>query len=1474
MRTRENKMNKFPLTLPQKDILNEQLLFKGSSIYNIGAVIEIMGPLDYQSLNKAYRYLIHSNDSYQIALNDDLQTFRFQSSECEELGYKDFSTSDNPIQRASNFIRKEFLKPFNLKGDSALYRFCLIKISRERWFLFSVYHHIIVDGWGTSLMFQRLVETYNSLIQNEQLPQFRYSYKAFVEDDLIYSKSENMIADRTFWMERFAELPESFIPLLESKQARSSRYQFEISRTTFNIILDQSKRFGITQFHYILGLLFVLLNRYFQQGDLTLGLPILNRANANFKKTVGLFMGVNLLRIQVNNDSTFTELLNEIRKELRAIYKHQRYPVGRLIQELRCSREPERLLNVTVSYEKQSYSDNFINTETIVRPLSHEQERVALALYIREFDEQRDVVIDFDYNKSYFSKSMIENFVKSFQFILSQTISNPNVRISDIEILTGQSKREIVLKGVRERTELKDNDTVIHLFKKIAHRHPTKIAVQHGLEALTYSELDRKSDIIAARIVSSRDTGRDSLPTAILMNRSCYLVIAILGALKSGRPFVPIDPSLPNERINYILSNSRSKIVILDDDYLDHDIATQYKPIVVNKNHSDDLYGRIPFFAEQSDSAYIIYTSGTTGNPKGVEVGHRSLLNFVNSMRVEPGMRPDDLIYSVTTHSFDIFYLEMLLPLVTGAELYIASQEILSNPELTIKDLHRVRPTFIQSTPSFFQRLIDLGWQGLSSNLTILSGGDTLCEKLAEKLLKRCQSLWNMYGPTETTIWSTVKQIKIPKDVRTLGTPIYNTNLYILGKANEILPVGIVGHIFIGGEGLAKGYYNNEDLTASKFIYHQELEEHVYDTGDLGRWNDLSEIELLGRDDYQVKIRGFRVEITEIENVLSQINGIDQGIVIAKELNGFKRLIAYVISSILDEQYIKNEIKRRLPSYMIPDRIIFLQSFPKTANGKLDRKVLLGMHMNSDVPPIIEMTTVEKKLKTIYEKVLDVSGLNIQDDFFDIGGHSMSLTALISQIKSEFEVDLFIKDIYENPSIRDLGMVIESFKTYYTTDKENDFVEDKPFVLTDSQANIWYECQKLGKESLYNMGVTFSVEGHFDVDEMERYIQEIVDHNDALNLNFRLIDDIPMQVFQKKERFKFNSLSGEQFRQVAFSFYNQEFDLESDLLIRGGIYKEGQSVFLMFCTHHLIMDGYSVDLLIEQLTKKYQGFSQTCFDQNKGARFGKYIRELPSSYGKQKGYEYWKEVFLDFDFKKFLLPLADKGESSIEYKVEIRKKICEREFLFLKDLALEKNVTLNTLMTLLVAIFLNRLTSASEFMIGITYHGREQPCYSKTLGMFVHTIPIKVKIDVESNVLDRINIFKEVIIGGYKYCSFPFSEFYKQGLPFEVLVANQKIESLFSDELHLKNFKLLAKKDVPYTENRIPLIFTIHEYNDKLIISLTSASIYSQRFTDFILTSFSKLILDFIQNPKMSIKEFDVFFSNKLNDDEDFDFIF
>jgi len=1465
---------KHSLTLPQEDILNEQLIYKDLPIYNIGAKIKIEGDLCYETLNSAYDHLIGTNDSYRTVLSDDLSGFIIKDHYPVVLPFIDFSSMDNPEHEAENYMSMAFKETFNLLGGTYLFKFCFIKVSKSTFYLFSVYHHLIVDGFGTSLMFQRFVHIYNELIAEKPLPEYNFSITSFVENDNKYKVSKDYEEDSAYWMESFKDLPNNFIPLLSKKSIVSSRKKIVIPRVVYNLLNEKSRENGVTSFHFLLGILFVLLKKYFQESDLTVGLPTLNRSSSQFKKTVGLFMGINLLRVQLDSELTFSELLKQIRTKLRQDYKHQRYPVGKLIRDAGCLKEVDRLLNVTISYEKQDYSFNFFNTRTTVIPLSHHAERVALAIYVREFDSNEDVVIDFDYNHSYITDTMINSIVKGFKILVDQVCVTQSTTLKSLSILDAQT-RNIVVRDFNDTFSVLDSQvTVVSLFMNMVKLYPDKTALSDGPSTLTYSETDRCSNRLAQEIIHKFLYGGKS-PVAIILDRSVDLVIAVLGVLKTGTSFIPIDPSYPRDRIAYILEHANCTHVIIDDYSKDIIDGEEYNIITVNRDLVTPFIVEETHFPVQEDSAYIIYTSGTTGNPKGVEIGHRSLVNFLCSMQDEPGIVLNDKLYAVTTCSFDIFYLEILLPLTVGAEIYISRTEVLSDVNSIISDITRFKPTIIQATPSFFQKLLDSGWKG-EADLKILCGGDTLNGGLADLLMMNCSELWNMYGPTETTIWSTIKKVESLKDVKSIGRPIRNTGIYVLGKDDEILPVGAVGGVFIGGNGLAKGYYKNQDLTNEKFFFHDILGAKVYDTGDLGRWTENGEIELLGRKDFQVKIRGFRIEIAEVENVISELEFVDQVAVVARESDHYKRLIAYWSGSNQKELEIKNHLIKKLPRYMVPDIFIFLEDFPLTANGKIDRKILLSM------PLVIQertesqtksLTITQANLISIFENVLGVHGLDRTSDFFELGGNSLNVSTLSKQINEKFGINSSLNSIYEFSSVLELSKFIdESINEPYLQNNE-DLWEQQYFLLTNSQRNMWYECQKPDRATWYNMNAAFLVGGYLDEKKLIQAIGTIIKANDVLNMNFRVHDGVPVQYFNPKADFKLLKLSGESFDTVAQEFFNEEFNLEHDLLLKCGILKWEENNFLFFSTHHLIMDGYSLDLFIKQL--RYILLKDVTLNTLAGDRrgFREYIWSENIRTGKEEAKVHWDTVFRNFQFNPVFVRFQEKNRTD-EEKKELFECINARFLDQLREIAGKWNISLNSALTFLVGVFVNRLTASSDFMIGSTYHGRNTDQFENSLGMFVHTLPLRISIDSDKTVGQHIQQFKQMISKSYQYCDYPISEtYYKNYLTFEVLVSFQKNNFELTPTLDFGDFELSLIKDIPYRTSSFPFIFNFQEYDTELILSMVSNHHYSEQFSSFMIKSFISFLENFVEASEEKIHVYNIY-NIFLDDKDDVEFNF
>ncbi|MDB2555976.1 amino acid adenylation domain-containing protein, partial [Flavobacteriaceae bacterium] len=1072
------------LTLPQQDIYYEQLLYPQSPIYNIGAKIEIKGNIAFEVLNDAYKKLINQHDAYRSYVVHENKVVAIKTNEYfnGELEYLDCTLKSDAEAYANSFMQEKMTTAFSLKKDTQLHYFVLIKVSEASYYLFSIYHHIITDGWGTSLMFQRLVKNYNELFESKDVSTYPFTYTDFVLDDTQYAASESYEKDKIYWAERFKQLP---VELLSPKKnnkitPKSDRKTLTIKRETYDLLTQLGKQNGGSTFHVILATLFLYFGRKHQNDEFAIGLPVLNRGKSIFKKTVGLFMGVLPLKIAVNLEGNFGELIKTIRSQLRLDYRHQRFPLGKIIKELKLYTEKKRLFNITLSYEKQNYADHFLNTNTKVIPLSHQAERVALALYIREFDNTEDVLLDFDYNLNYFDEKEIKNVVAHIDNLINELIKTPVKSLHSYTYLT-EKETEIVLKEFNStHYKYPSNQTVVDQVIAQVRLHPNKIAIEDGIKQYTYAQLDELSTKVASYILESSDSVTMSI--AVLMNRSVDLIVTLIGVIKAGKTFIPLDPSFPKARLSYILAHSETSKIIGNEklkNAIEH--TGEYisiETILTTKNiEKQDPINK----SKSENTAYIIYTSGSTGNPKGVAIAHHSLLNFLISMKQSPKIEENDRFFSVTTQSFDISILEFFAPLLCGSTVFIAKEHVLQEPSKTIEAIKKNNTTIIQATPSFYQLLFNAGWKG-NKKLKILCGGDLLSASLAEKLLENCGEVWNMYGPTETTIWSSCKKIQESTDASCIGKPIHNTKMYVLDEKLQLLPVGSAGNIYISGDGVAQGYYKNNELTNERFITSPyEIAGKMYNTGDVGNWNEKGEIEFLGRNDHQVKIRGYRIELGDIEAKLEAINTIKQAVVVAKKNKNQEVFLLAYITKETEEFSVSTTFSTLsivLPNYMIPNMIIEVAEFPLTPNKKVDRKQLTERELSNQSNDKIKQkpsSILEKHLAKIFKEVLELKNtIGIDENFFELGGHSLNAVKVVNAIEQELSHKIYLETIFNNPTIQKLANFLTNAKT--DAIRQIASAPELPFYpIIFSQYVIWLASLQSEKSIAYNMFAAYEI---------------------------------------------------------------------------------------------------------------------------------------------------------------------------------------------------------------------------------------------------------------------------------------------------------------------------------------------------------------------------------------------------------------
>ncbi|HEV8693706.1 MAG TPA: amino acid adenylation domain-containing protein, partial [Lysobacter sp.] len=592
-----------------------------------------------------------------------------------------------------------------------------------------------------------------------------------------------------------------------------------------------------------------------------------------------------------------------------------------------------------------------------------------------------------------------------------------------LAILGDDERRQLLQQWNDTRRDVPLDRPLHALFEAQAVHTPDAVAVEFAGTHLTYAELDAQADALARALVT-QGAGPGEL-VGLFVERSPQMLVALLGVLKAGAAYVPLDPSYPADRLTFMLEDSAARLVVTQRELLAQLPASTATAVLIEEALIAPTGPRVVSDVGPEDLAYVIFTSGSTGRPKGVQIPHRAAVNFLDAMAREPGLSSADTLCAVTTLSFDIAVLELLLPLTVGARIALADRATASDGAALAALLDRPGSTVMQATPATWRMLLDAGWQG-SQQLRVLSGGEALPRELADRLLGCASQVWNLYGPTETTVWSTVEQVTAGDDAISIGRPLANTEVYIVDARLQPVPVGVPGELLIGGLGVARGYLARPDLTAEKFIpdpFGARSDARLYCTGDLARWRRDGKLEVLGRIDHQVKLRGFRIELGEIESVLSEHAAVGQAVVICREDRpGDKRLVAYVVpqaGAAPTNTELRAFAREHLPEYMVPSSCVALERLPMTPNGKVDRRALpppeLGASEMSDY--VAPRTGEEETLAKLWAEVLGVERVGIHDDFFDLGGHSLLATQLITRVQKAFGGDVALRLLFEAPSV-------------------------------------------------------------------------------------------------------------------------------------------------------------------------------------------------------------------------------------------------------------------------------------------------------------------------------------------------------------------------------------------------------------------------------------------------------------------------
>jgi amino acid adenylation domain-containing protein len=1030
----------YQLSESQKSIWYLEKAYPGTGLNIIAGNLRLKGEIDYPALEKALNLFVKNSDSMRLRIVEkDGAAWQYVADYEEfKLDFIDFSKGGGLKEL---FLWDEGITrtPLDII-ENPLFYFALYKVSDEEGGAYVKLHHLISHAWTLGIETRQGVDYYTRIKNGETIDDTpNPSYIDHLASEVEYEKSARFENDKAYWSKKFETLPEMTVlkPQKTGANSISARRKTLITpKKLSNKIREFCAANNVSIFTLFMSALSIYINRVTGMEDIVLGTTILNRTSFKEKETPGMFVSVAApVRISIDDSMDFKAFAKAMLKENTDVLRHQKYPYNYLIRDLKKKHKfSNRLFDIVLSYHNSKFQKNETETEYTTKWLFSGSQLESLIISINDREDSGNLIIDYDFLTDVFNVKEVEFIHQHIISLLWHALDNPVKRISELDMISEKEKRMILQEFNNTYANYPREKTVNQLFEEQALRTPDNTAIIFQDEKMTYRELNERANALAHRLI---DCGiGPGVLVGLMINRSLEMIIGMVGILKAGGSYVPIDPDYPNERKTHMLEDSNAKVLLTKREYID-DIA--FDGIVI------DLYDKTSYASvldnpdnknKPSDMAYLIYTSGSTGKPKGTMIPHRAVVNycFKDKHNIFDFAISEELkrIVSVTTISFDIFVTESLLPLLNGMTVILADETEQNRQEKLNALVVRHQAEVIQTTPSKMSLLIsdNSNLDFLAVLKVIILGGEALPHAFMQKLKSMTNArIFNAYGPTETTVWSSICDLQ--SDTVMIGRPIANTQIYILDRNINLLPIGIPGDIYIAGEGISSGYFKNSALTDERFIFNHFMNfGKMYKTGDVGYWKSRGEIVYIGRNDSQIKLRGLRIELGEIETRLMEHESIKSAVV-----NGIAKagcidyLCAYIIpESHYDEQQVRQYLKQRLPEYMIPSFFIILDELPYTSNGKVNRNALPipDYTHSSDYayePPANEM---EAEIANIWSDVLEVKDIGVLDDYYALGGDSLKSIKSITSIKRKWGVEISPKDIFTTKNIRDLVELIKT----------------------------------------------------------------------------------------------------------------------------------------------------------------------------------------------------------------------------------------------------------------------------------------------------------------------------------------------------------------------------------------------------------------------------------------------------------------
>ena len=1381
-----------PLAFAQQRLWFLSQLEPESPEYNMPGEVRLAGPLSVPALRASLEEVVRRHESLRTV---------FPSAEGEpwqevlpalevRLPVADLSALPAPDRErcARELAWGESRRPFDL-AHGPLLRAVLVRLGEEEHRLLFTLHHIVSDGWSQGVLVREISASYRAFSAGEapSLPELPVQYADFALWQRDWLQGDVLAAQLAYWQGALGGgNPVLELPLEHPRPARRThrgrRQEVHVEPAAAEALRAFCRREGTTLFMGLMAAFQALLHRYSGQSDIRVGTPIANRRWEELEGLIGFFVNTLVLRADFSGEPSgapsLRGLLHQVRESALGAYAHQDVPFERLVDEL----QPERDLSRTPLFQAMFILQNapmrplaLSGLELSLAELHNGTAKYELTLSLEETAEGLRGWLE--YNSDLFDGATAGRLLAGLDQLLRAGAGQPAVPIAALSLLSEADRHQIVHEW-NDFAAAVPSDTCVHLlFEAQVERRPDESAVSGEGVDLTYRELNERANRLARRL---RSLGvRWDVPVGVCADRSADVAVALLAVLKAGGSYIPLDPAYPRERLAMMLDDAGVPLVLARSamaGFLPEQGARLL--LLDGEDLAREESGNLGLTALPDNLAYVLFTSGSTGRPKGVQISHRALVNLLVSMgRLLPAFAGEPLI-SVTTLSFDIACMEIFLPLISGGRVLLASREITTDGTLLAAEIERTATRAMLATPATWRLLLDAGWQGVPG-LTALCGGEAMPRDFAHLLRPRVGQLWNGYGPTEATIWSTAGLVGEEGGSIPIGRPIANTLARVLDRGWEPVPLGVAGELAMGGAGLARGYVARPELTAERFIPDPAGEQpgaRLYRTGDLVRWLPDGRLEYLGRIDQQVKVRGFRIELEEIETVLASHPAVAQAVVAARGEGTDRILVAYVVPAgpaPLAPGDLRRFVAQRLPEYMVPSRVAVLDALPLTPSGKVDRRALPAPEPLSAAPGELQAlgSPEEEVLAGIWARVLGRERVGVDESFFELGGHSLLATQAVSRIREAFRVDLPLRALFEAPTVAGMARKLSAVRRERRPAPPLvPRPHSGPLAASYAQERLWVMDQLIPNDPVFNVFQVLRLTGPLDEAVLERSFAEVVRRHETLRTTFTTTQGLPVQVVETPGSFVLHRMDlsaapdpEAEARRLAREEARRPFALRSGPLFRAKLLTLApESRVLLLAMHHIVCDDWSIGILVREVAALHRAFQDGLPSPLpeltvQYADFAAWQREWLSGGILDEELGYWKARLaglpvLELPTDRPRPPVQSHHGAVLPFELPADLSAA------LRRAGLAEEATL--FMTILAgfAAALHRITAQDDLIVGSPVAGRTRTETEPLIGFFVNILPLRIDLSGSPTWRELLRRVRAAALEAYDHQDVPFEK--------------------------------------------------------------------------------------------------------------------